>query len=191
MRYELTLTGLTPLLQANAQELLLPKVTKQRGASDPPPAEKAAMLAYKLRSGEYGHPTAAFRAAFLSAAGRYKIGMRGAASFLAGALDLEPADLAILLNPQTMKATSEYTVDIRTIVNRTTKARLPAAKPRWDAWAVKLIADIDEAVFGVEHEDLLMQIFEFAGKGIGVGSGRPELKKLSFGKFAVEAKRLD
>ena len=176
--------GLTPLLQSNGNQVLLPKAVEQKQKSQEfNPVEAAALGIYKLPDGTFGHPTAAFRSAFIAAAKQYKIGKKSSASLLAGALELLPIDLVPLLD-QAGNPLTEYNIDVRVIVvNR--GAHLPAAKPRFDDWHCHLTLDIDDSVWPTGQEELLDKIMNYAGRAIGVGSGRPEMRKLSFGKFSA------
>ena len=187
--YKLRIDSISPLLQSNGAQILLPKAPKQKSAQVFNPTEAAALGVYQTKDKHYAHPTAAFRAAFISAANKYKIGIRSAGGLLAGALEVEPADLVPLADKEG-NALTEYTVDVRAIVNHNARnARLPAAKPRWDDWHCFLTLNVDEKVWPADQEDLLFEILDYAGRAIGVGSGRPELRKLSFGKFSIT--RLD
>lgn len=188
MRHKIRLDGLTSLLQSNGAQVLLPRMPKQRAVKQQENFDapgQAELGLYKMRGGEFGHPAAAFRGAFITAAKQYKVGRQSASKMLAGALSIEPADLVVLTDKRG-KPLSNYEVDVRVIVNHNAGgARLPAAKPRFDDWHCFLTLELDEAVWPdtKEMDNLLFEIIGYAGRAIGVGSGRPELRKLSFGKF--------
>lgn len=186
MKLQLRIDGETPLLQASAIGLLLPTDTSHtRNASDIPPAEQAAGLVYKTREDNFGHPTSAFRTAFITAAQNFKFikGRGNASKPLAAALSIEPSEFVTLVDRDGTPL-QDYTVDVR-IIQTKTKARLPSGKPRHDDWHCFMEIDLDERVWPESALPLFREICDYAGRAIGVGSGRPELRKLSFGKFGV------
>ena len=188
MRYRIKIDGKTPLMQSNGNQVLLPKGPTQRAKDmEFNPVEAAELGLY--RDGDtFGHPTAGFRSAFVEAAKRYKIGRTSASKLLGAALMIEPGILVTLEDNKGKPLTyDDMEVDVRVIVNRNTGGRMPAAKPKWNDWHCKMELDIDDQVWPADEagEKLLFEILDFAGRAYGVGSGRPELRKLSFGKFSV------
>ena len=188
MKYSIQIDGRTPLMQSNGNQVLLPKGPTQRAKDmEFNPVEAAELGLY--RDGDtFGHPTAGFRSAFVEAAKRYKIGRTSASKLLGAALMIDPGILVTLEDAKGKPLTyDDMEVDVRVIVNRNTGGRLPAAKPKWNDWHCKMELDLDDQVWPADEagEKLLFEILDFAGRAYGVGSGRPELRKLSFGKFSV------
>lgn len=188
MKYLIQVDGKSPLMQSNGNQVLLPKGPTQRAKDlEFNPVDAAELGLYK-DGDTFGHPTAGFRSAFIEAAKRYKIGRTSASKLLGSALMIEPDILVTLEDADGKPLThDDMEIDVRVIVNRNTGGRVPAAKPKWNDWHCKMELDLDDQVWPADEagEDLLFQILDFAGRAYGVGSGRPELRKLSFGKFSV------
>ncbi len=188
MRYKIQVDGKTPLMQDNGAKILLPKLPTQRAKTrEFNPVEDVELCLYRVGN-SFGHPSAGFRSAFIEAAKRYKVGRTSASRLLGSALMIDPADLATLTNIKGKPLTQEdMEIDVRVVVNPSTKGRMPAARPKWLDWHCQLILDVDDLVWPTDKagEKLLFEILDFAGRAYGVGSGRPELRKLSFGKFSV------
>lgn len=188
IEYKLQIDGETPLMQSNGNQVLLPKGPTQRTKdTEFNPVEAAELGLYK-DGDKFGHPTSGFRSAFVEAAKQYKIGRASASKLLSAALMIEPDMLVTLENAEGEPLTYEdMFVDVRVIVNKNTGGRMPAAKPRWNDWHCRMTLLVDERVWPTDeaNERLLFEILDFAGRAYGVGSGRPELRKLSFGKFSV------
>lgn len=188
IEYKIQVDGKTPLMQSNGNQVLLPKLPTQRAKiQEFNPVDDAELGLYKV--GElFGHPTAGFRSAFVEAAKRFKIGKSSASKLLGAALIIEPDTFVILEDADGKPLTREdMEIDVRVIVNKNTQGRMPAAKPKWSNWHCRMTLIIDDQVWPGDEagEKLLEEILDFAGRAYGVGSGRPELRKLSFGKFSV------
>lgn len=81
----------------------------------------------------------------------------------------------IVLTPQKWKTFSVLTV------NPNTKGRNLTHRPMFDKWSVEFEATIDEEQI---EPHVLKDIFDIAGKTVGVGDWRPS-KKGRFGRFMV------
>lgn len=186
--YKLKIIGTTPLMQHNPTSMLFQPKGKTRAQSNPTPEEEASLGVYQNQDGQYVHPTSAFRNAFITAAKKYKIGRGSAATSLAGAMSLDPADTVILCDPNG-EPLSEYEVDVRTVVVPSTKGRVVRGRPKFREWGCILTLVLNDK-FWAGDDELLGEIFEYAGQMVGVGDGRPEKRALQFGKFNVEKTKL-
>lgn len=74
-----------------------------------------------------------------------------------------------------------WQVDVRPVVNPSTKGRILCFRPRFDDWKVSFSVEIDDALITVA---LIREIIDAAGKRIGLGDFRPA-RKGPFGKFVV------
>lgn len=181
--YNIKITGTTPLMQSCPQAMLFAPKGKTRAQTDLPPSEQAEVRVYK--DGElFVHPASAFRNAFITAAKQFKIGRASAASKLAGAMSLEPADYVVICDLNGEPVT-DYEVDVRTVVMPSTKGRVVRGRPKFSEWGCALTLTMNDK-FWPGDDDLLNEIFDYAGEMIGVGEGRPEKRALTFGKFKVE-----
>lgn len=158
---------------------------KTRAQANPAPHEEAENGVYRNDDDQFCHPVAAFKNAFVTAGKKYKIGRASAASSLAGAMSLEPADYVVLCDSEG-EPLNEYEVDIRTVVMPSTKGRIVRGRPKFKEWGCVLQLTLNDKFWDGDDE-LLNDIFEFAGQMVGVGDGRPEKRALQFGKFTVEA----
>lgn len=92
--YTVKVIGTTPLMQNNPASMLVKKGST-RAETNLAPHEQAENKVYK--SGEdFVHPASSFYGAFISAGKKYKIGRASAASYLAGAMSLLPADFVVI-----------------------------------------------------------------------------------------------
>lgn len=183
MDLKLRVDGTTPLLQCNAAMLLAPGPAKTRAEKDLSPADQAKQRVYLDDEDRFVHPTVAFRNAILGGGKEVKIGRAAAAKYLAGALILNPQPSAVLLDNRD-KPFQEYEVHAASVVMPATKGRVVRGWPKFNDWHVNLDAYLDETIWN-EPIETLQRIFDFAGRLVGVGDGRPEKRKLGFGQFRV------
>lgn len=186
MELKLRVNGTTPLLQSNASIMIAESLqpAKTRAEKDLTPERQAEKRVYLNDDGQFVHPTTAFRNSFLSGAKEVKIGRAAAAKYLAGALLLNPQPATVLLNEDD-EPFEKYEVHSATVVMPSTKGRVIRGWPKFNNWHVNLDAYIDETMWP-ESNQTLQRIFDFAGKLVGVGDGRPEKRKLGFGQYTVE-----
>lgn len=94
---------------------------------------------------------------------------------------LEIEDKVILLeNPD--GGTPKWEVDMRQGKNPNGGEAVCIVRPRFDLWAFEITIQIDDAEVG---EDLMRELFDKAGKRMGLGDFRPQ-KKGRYGKFVVD-----
>lgn len=74
-----------------------------------------------------------------------------------------------------------WEVDVRSVVNPSTRGRFLCYRPRLDAWSLSFTLEIDEEMFS---EATVRQLVDIAGKRLGLGDFRPQ-RKGPFGRFVV------
>ena len=175
-------SGVTPLLQNNPLSMLAGGGAKK---TIPTPRDEAESKAYRDTAGALVIPTAAFRAAILQAAAGFRINKQSARTILSGSLVLMPADVAPLLRDDA--PITAYEIDTRrAVVQRQGVLR---SRPRIPTpWQVLLTLAFDlgddRASSHLAYLKVLLEIFENAGRFIGVGDFRPQVRG-TFGRFTV------
>ena len=143
------------------------KATGPKKAKDPEKQYEGAF--YRLADGTPGFPTIAFKAAAVSAAGRYAEGMK--MTEVRGAFFIEGELVAIDGKPnmrEDMVRVGMGTADLR-------------YRPEFKAWRVSLPIIYNADAISLEQ---IVNILNLGGFGVGVGEWRPE-KDGNFGRFHV------
>jgi hypothetical protein len=177
-RVELKLEGISPLIvhawSAKAIKEMLDKQMKKaktaKEAKDPERDYREAF--YRLPDGKPGFPTIAFKKAAVSAGGRFSDGLK--MTELRGAFFIEGEMAEIIGEPrmrEDMVRVGMGTADIR-------------YRPEFPQWGTTLEISYNEDAISLEQ---LVNIFNLAGFGVGVGEWRPE-RDGQFGMFRVSMK---
>lgn len=72
-------------------------------------------------------------------------------------------------------------IDVRSAVNKNVKARVIVVRPKWNTWQVDFTLNVDNDSM---PDEMILQLLEFAGNNIGIGSYRPTNNGM-FGRFSV------
>ena len=174
-RINLEIEGDSPLIvhawSAKAKKEMLDKQMKKaktaKEAKDPERDYKEAF--YRLESGSPGFPTIAFKQAAVSAGGRFSDGLK--MTELRGAFFIDGELAEIIGEPnmrEDMVRVGMGTADIR-------------YRPEFKHWRVKLPIKYNADKISLEQ---LVNLFNLAGFGVGVGEWRPE-KDGQYGMFHV------
>jgi hypothetical protein len=153
------------------KEMLDKQMKKAKGpkiAKDPERDYKDAF--YRMEDGKPGFPTIAFKAAAVSAAGRFADGMK--MTEVRGSFHIEGELVEIIGKPnmrEDMVRIGMGTADIR-------------YRPEFKTWRVKLPVRYNADAISLEQ---IVNLFNMAGFGVGVGEWRPEKDGL-FGMFHVK-----
>ena len=175
-RATVELTGDSPLIvhawSAKAKKEMLDKQMKRakgpKVAKDPERDYEDAF--YRMDNGNPGFPTIAFKAAAVSAGGRFADGMK--MTQLRGMFRIEGELVEIIGTPtmrEDMVRVGMGTADIR-------------YRPEFKEWSVKLPVQYNADAISLEQ---LVNLLNMAGFGVGVGEWRPE-KDGQYGMFHVE-----
>lgn len=174
-KIKVEVTGISPLLQNRFKlddENEKPK--KRNIAAEEDDVEGCL---YRFPDGKIYQPALHFHASMKKAGTKFKIKGRNKETYKTvmgcGMVQIEP-DAIIHKN-------QNWEVDIRAIVNRTTKGRRARKRPVFKNWNLAFNIEYDEAEINF---DTLKQILDYAGRYVGVGDFRPE-KGGSFGRFMV------
>lgn len=182
----LTIEGTTPLLMNRYTEAAMEKaesgtamsVVGDRGT----PREQAAPKVYLDSKGRPVIPGPNLFSCIMEAGKYHKVGKKQVTT---GRSSLIPAGISVteiespLLGPDDKPAAWE--VDSRPIVNPATRGRRLCHRPRFDAWRVSFVLDVDAGMFDVKF---VRQLVDDAGVRVGLGDFRPD-RKGPFGKFKV------
>ena len=175
-RVEMKIVGDSPLIvhawaEKTKREMLdkqMKKAKTAKEAKDPQRDYEGAF--YRTEDGKYGFPTVAFKSAAVSAGGRFSDGLK--MTELRGSFFVEGEMTEILGEPrmrEDMVRVGMGTADIR-------------YRPEFVKWSTTLKIKYNADAISL---DQLVNIFNLAGFGVGVGEWRPE-KDGQFGMFHVE-----
>lgn len=169
------LVGDSPLIvhawSAKAKRAMLDKQMKRaqgpKAAKDPEQDYEDAF--YRMEDGKPGFPSIAFKAAAVSAAGRFTNGMK--MTHVRGCFHIEGELVEIIGEPnmrEDMVRVGNGTADIR-------------YRPEFKKWRVRLPVHYNADAISLEQ---VVNLFNMAGFGVGVGEWRPEKDGL-YGMFHV------
>lgn len=177
-RVEISLVGDSPLIvhawsEKSKREMLEKQMKKAKAAKEAKNPERDYEQAfYRLPNGKPCFPTIAFKSAAVSAGGRFADGLK--MTELRGSFFIEGEMVEIHGEPnmrEDMVRIGMGTADIR-------------YRPEFKAWKVIIPVRYNADAISLEQ---LVNIFNLAGFGVGVGEWRPE-KDGQYGMFHVEAK---
>lgn len=140
--------------------------------------EEAEVGAYRDEDGWLVLPTLAFQRSLFKAASGRKVGKITARLALAGVM--QTTEFVRLVDPKTTEFIKDFDVDTRFV--KVNGSRVPRSRARINAWAVELTMEYDDQLIGVGD---ITDLFEIAGKIVGVGDYRPETGGGPFGRFVV------
>ena len=183
-------TGLTPLLMANVKsaELNLPKIKFGTKPNKGDIKKIAEGMLYKNDDGTYYLPCEAFRLSLFKGASGVKMpGDRRSPATIFQGLVFPAEDRAALTNLKG-RPIKKHTPQVDSGVNNTNKSRIVIVRPRIDEWQTDVPFQIDKEFAPENWEqfmDVLLAVWNRAGRAAGVGAWRPE-KKGRFGRYSVE-----
>ena len=175
--------GITPLLQNNPVNFIGKSetesmTTKKKSYDD---AEEAALRIYKDDNGNFLHPAESFKKSMVKAVTGRRVAKQAAPGVIKGLVfNVEP--YCIILDGKG-KPKTKYTIDRRSVVIPTTKARILRCRPCWQLpWQMMLAIEIDTSFI---DRQFIFEALSMAGRTVGIGDFRPE-KNGSFGRFYCE-----
>lgn len=189
VRVEVTCNGTTPLLMnrmtPETLENIRTKAKKPKSAQTAlTPREEAAPKVYQDSDGNPYIPTENLLACLIGAGSYVRLdGKRQVSSAksttLPAFLSLEEAMLPLSL--PNAEGVAAWEVDMRPGRNPNGGEAVCLVRPRFDRWSFKVTCLVDTREVSMQ---LVRQIFDYAGKRIGLGDFRPARKGM-FGQFAV------
>ncbi len=189
VRRAVTIVGKTPmLLNRISEETLLAirnKAKKPKNAPVPTPREEADSKVYLTSDGKPYLPAQNLLASLIEAGKNVRLdGKRQMSTAKSTCL---PAFLSLeepifhIVDPDTGKPAT-WEVDLRGGKNPNGGEAVCIVRPRFDRWAIKLIANIDTVEIG---ESVIRGLFDLSGVRVGIGDFRPQRKGI-YGQFLVQ-----
>lgn len=173
-KYEVEITGVTPLLQNKPEEYGFDEQWVEKQASTD--WEKDALKKLYIDSeGTIYQPATHLEGALIDAGKKIKVKGQGKATYskLFGSMVTIP----LLDIPHQIK---EYEIDKRLVVIPSTKGRIMRYRPIFKDWKLLFEIEFEDEI----PADVIKEALEIAGKYVGIGDWRPA-KKGKFGKFQV------
>lgn len=187
MKFQFMIEGTSDLLTHNPIGMFTSSGKPGRAQAPASAEEEAEIACYRLSDGGCGLPALAVRGALLAAASDYKVPKKrySMAKVLSGC---EIAPMEYLPLTRNGAPITDYGIDSRRAVNRTTKGAIIVHRPKYAAgWQVSFDLIFDDKVFAMaesEVRELLVEMLNDAGRRIGIGAFRPANKGW-FGRFKV------
>jgi len=176
--FNVTIQGITPLLMNRPSQLEISNKSKDVKRETKTAEEIAEGKLYKDAEDRIYLPSTWFRGALIEAGKQKKMGGKNSSKAtyskaVGSSVSVEPFE--ILLKKPLWET---FTI---LAVNPTTKGRNPLHRPQFKKWEVDM-----QVIFEEEQIEppVMKEIFDIAGKMVGVGDWRPA-KKGMFGKFQV------
>lgn len=166
--------GITPLMQHRMTEeevlgLLGTKSKKKVDKVEETPRELAEKRVYRTQEGVCYIPSEHFVGSFVTASSDWKRADSARKSYKSIAASIfRLNEAASLLRDKKNKELKDYEVDVRSAVNHKA-GRVAVCRPRFDEWNANFHVTIDTDVM---DEKTAQEIFEKAGRTVGIGSYR-------------------
>jgi len=176
--YNVTIQGTTPLLMNRPSQLEISDKSKDVKRETKTPDEISESKIYADAEGKIYLPSTWFRGALVEAGKQKKMGGKGSSKatyskIVGSSVSIEPFE--ILLKKPNWKTFSILAV------NPTTHGRNILHRPQFEKWEVDMQVRFEEEQI---ESSVMKELFDIAGKMVGVGDWRPA-KKGMFGKFQV------
>jgi len=195
IRVRVRCRGTTPLLfnRMTMEQLDCLRTKEKKGKNAPrpkDPRDEAAPKVYQDENGMPFLPDEMFFACLVNAGvfvrldGKRQVSTRDSTT-LPGFLEIEER-IIYLMHPDEQKPNKKkplrWEVDMRQGKNPNGGEAVCIVRPRFDLWAFEVTIQIDTDEI---NEELIRELFDKAGKRMGLGDFRPQ-KKGRYGKFVVE-----
>lgn len=182
-----TIEGVTPYLMhrfGEQAEVDGQKQTRRIAIQEEEPRKAAERVAYRDSKQNLYFPGAAIARLLREAGGAHKQkGSRKSVKYIVPAAVLVCDDTILFHQPngKKTKPMTEFEVDSRPVTIPATKGRIMRHRPKLPTWAATFTLEISDDLLPVE---VVQQLLEEGGRGIGIGDFRPE-KGGPFGRFRV------
>ena len=172
-KYMLEVKGVSPLLMNRFIDTQIDMKSKKRTGSL---HERDIEDKLYLDKGKPYIPSVYFRNCMIEAGKQFKIAGKGKSNFsklIGSAVEIAPAIIHI--------EGEKYDIFRISAVNPMTKGRMMVSRPKFNDWVCNFeIITNDDGIDG----ETVKEIFEHAGKYVGIGDWRPD-KKGIYGKFMI------
>lgn len=173
-KYEVRLTGITPLLMNKPEEYGFDTQWVEKKASEEYEQEALKKL-YVNNDKQLYQPATHVERALIEAGKKIRMKGAGKANYskvMGSMVSIDSAEI-----PHEVQ---EYEVHKSLVVIPTTKGRVMRYRPILKEWSLLFTITFEEEI----SPDVLKEALEIAGRYVGIGDWRPE-KKGKFGKFQV------
>jgi hypothetical protein len=172
--YKTTIEGTSPLLM-NRPSALIGDISKERKQEDKSPEEMAKLKLYEI-NGQLYQPETHIKGSLVEAGKNQKVVGRGKSTYS------KIVGYAVEINPfEIIHKKQKWTTYSVLAVNPSTRGRNLLHRPMLKEWALDFEVSFDEEQIPAS---ILKEIFDRAGRTVGIGDWRPA-KKGRFGKFQV------
>lgn len=175
-------TGETSLLMDNPSAMLNPLPTGTKAVKTRNPEQDADRAAYKTPDGLFYIPSLGFRSALLSGTKQQRCG-KVSAMGIAMAAVFTAEKQTVIINPETGKALTKYTIDTCRGVNPNTDQGIVINRPEFLPWGAIVKFKVDMEL--LPELEILDRWFNRGGCIAGVGAFRIE-NKGEHGRFSVK-----
>jgi hypothetical protein len=175
--YDITLEGISPLLMNRPSQLDIGDKSKTSKREVNTPEQISESKLYKDSEDNVYLPATWFQGAIVEAGKQKKMLGKGSAK----ATYSKVAGSSVEINPFEIIIKDKWKVFSILAVNPTTKGKNVLHRPQFDKWKANFECTFDDEQIEVS---VMKEIFDIAGRSVGVGDWRPA-KKGRFGKFQV------
>jgi len=175
--YNITIEGTSPLLMNRPSQLDIGDKSKTSKRETQTPQEIAEAKIYKDAEDRIYLPATWFQGCIVEAGKQKKMMGKGSAK----ATYSKVCGSSVEINPFEILLKEKWKVFSILAVNPTTRGKNVLHRPQFDKWKVDFEVTFDENQIEVS---VMKEIFDIAGRQVGVGDWRPA-KKGRFGKFQV------
>ena len=174
-KYNATITGTSPLLM-NRPSVLIGDISKERTQADVSPEEQAKLKLYVDDEGKLYQPETHIKGSLVESGKNQKVVGKGKSTYS------KIVGYAVEINPfEIVHKKQKWKVFSVLAVNPSTRGRNLLHRPMLMDWELDFEVVFDEEQISAV---VLKEIFERAGRIVGIGDWRPS-KKGRFGKFQV------
>lgn len=174
---EFEVTGVPPGVMMNNPASMKLRGKGTRIKTIPTPEEEARAKCYRLDGGQLYVPSNWFRASLIDGGIGRRVGRRGASKLIQSTVFNTDA-FCVLTDPESGESITEYEIDVRRAVVQT--QGVMRARPLVFPWMTRVEFEYDEDFLTVA---LVQEVFEIAGRTVGVGDYRPRCPKGKGGPF--------
>ncbi|MBU0959154.1 MAG: hypothetical protein KKB31_04370 [Nanoarchaeota archaeon] len=173
--YKVTIQGISPLLM-NRPSALIGDISKERTQADVSPKEQAKLKLYVNEKGKLYQPETHIKGSLVESGKNQKVVGKGKATYS------KIVGYAVEINPFEIIHKKQGWIPYSVLaVNPSTKGRNLLHRPMLKEWELDFEVVFDEEQISAV---VLKEIFDRAGRIVGIGDWRPA-KKGRFGKFQL------
>jgi len=186
-------TGLTPLLMSDIESVnrKLPQLKLGTTPNEGDIEKIAEGLTYREKDGTLYVKSDALRSSLLAGCSGQKLpGSRGSPRKLFQAVIFTAEDHIPILDAKG-KPVKTWEIQVDSGVSKATKSRVIVVRPRIPVWNLRAAFEFDREFAPANYDEFLAvvtQIWNRAGRAIGIGAWRPQCSG-KFGRYSVEMQK--